>query len=107
MAEDRSRRNLLRRHRLLGNPFLAERGTGREDQRLDHDRHGARILQNLADVDVVELLEFETVDGHHGVRELHLFAQMNAQEPADVAVAGEHDRKTAENKFAKAGRNAA
>src|SRR5262249_21371985 len=59
---------------------------------LDDHRHRAGGLEHRADIDIVELLEFEPVDRDHGVRKLHFLVQMNAQEPADVAVAGQHQR---------------
>src|SRR5262245_50672120 len=69
--------SLLRRarrsnHALRWLPFLPRRGGHGKDQRLDHDRHRAGVRQHGADVDVVELLELETVDRDDGVVELHL-----------------------------------
>ena len=78
-----------RRRRL---PFHAGRGARRKDQRLDHHRHRAGRRQHGADVDVVELLELEAVDRDDRVVDLHLLAQVNAHQAADVAVAGQHQR---------------
>src|SRR3981189_1178502 len=72
-------------------PLLPERRAGREDERLDDDRDRARALQHLADVDIVETLDLQPVDRDDRVLELHLLAEMDADQPADVAVAGEHD----------------
>src|SRR3954471_3080825 len=77
-----------------GLPVDAERGGGGKDQGLDDDRNGAGVRQHRADVDVVEFLELEAVDGDDGVVELHFLAQMNAHETADVAVAREHQWMT-------------
>ena len=46
---------------------FACRRAARKDQRLDHHRHRAGAFQHRADVDVVELLELEPVDRHHGI----------------------------------------
>ena len=68
------------------------RRAARKNQRLDHHRHRARAVQHRADVDVVELLQFEPVDRHDRIGDLHLLAQVNADQAADVAVAGQHER---------------
>src|SRR5713226_7892599 len=73
-------------------PLHAERGAGGEDQRLDHDRNGARVRQHGADVDIVELLELEPVDRDDRILDLHLLAQMDPDQPAQVAVAGQNQR---------------
>ena len=49
-------------------------------------------VEHGADIDVVERLEFEPVDRNHRVRNLHLLVQVDAEQAADVAVAGEHER---------------
>ena len=72
-------------------PILANAVARRKHQRFDDDRHRARGVEDGADIDIVELLELETVDRNDRVRKLHLFAIMNADQAADVAVAGEHD----------------
>ena len=72
-----------------------ERGRGRKHQRLDHHRHGARGLEQRADVDEVELLEDDAVDRDDRVRQPQLLAAVNADQPADVAVADQHQRQAA------------
>src|SRR5580700_2961750 len=72
-------------------PILAETGAGRKNQRLNDDRHRARSVEDGADVDVVELLEFEAVDRDDRIFDLQLLAVMDADQSADVAVAGKHD----------------
>src|SRR6185312_8939018 len=74
------RRGLLRRL-----PLLADGGAGRKDQRLDDDWHGARALEDGADVDIIELLELDAVDRHDMVLELQLLEAMHADEAADIA----------------------
>src|SRR4030081_1441250 len=73
-------------------PLLPERRAGREDERLDDDRDRARALQHLADVDIVEGLELQPVDRDDRILELHLLAEMDADQTADVAVARARDR---------------
>src|SRR6476469_2205657 len=77
-----------------GLPVDAQRGGGGKDQRFDDDRNGAGVRQHCADIDVVEFLELESVDGDDGVFELHFLAQMNAHEAADVAIARQHQWMT-------------
>src|SRR5215475_5771588 len=72
----------------------AERRAAGKNQGLDDDRHGARALQHGTDIDIVELPELEPVDRHDWAGKLHLLAQMDADEAADIAVAGEHNRMT-------------
>src|SRR3954464_2847231 len=77
-----------------GLPCDAERGGGGKDHGLDDDRNGAGVRQHRADVDVVEFLELEAVDGVDGVVELHFLTQMNADEAAHVALARQHQWMT-------------
>ena len=76
--------------------------SARKHQRLDHHRHRAGGVQHRADVDVVELLQLQPVDRHDRVGDLHLLAQVNADQAADVAVAGENERMVAREAVAQA-----
>ena len=78
---------LRRRGRTLGLPVLADAFASRKYQRFDDNRHRARRVEDGADVDIVELLEFETVDRDDRISDFHFLAIMDADQPADVAVA--------------------
>ena len=76
-----------------GRRDATERGRCRKNQRLDDHRHGARRLEHRADVDEVEFLEDDPVDRHDRIWQLRLLLGMDADEPADIAVADENQRQ--------------
>src|SRR6266705_1378632 len=102
----RSRDSLSLRSRLARRP-APERGGGRKDQRLDHDRHGAGGLEQRADVDEVEFLEHDSVDRDDRTRQSRLLPAVDPDQAADVAVADEDERKAALEDLRQAGRDAA
>src|SRR5579875_3603210 len=57
---------------------------GGKGERLDHDGHDVRRLQQLADVDVVELDELQAVDGHQVGADPELLLQDAADGAADI-----------------------
>src|SRR3990170_27218 len=78
------RRSRLQRGVLL-NGWGRERAS-REDKRLDHNGHGPRGSNQAPDVDVVELLELDPVDRHHGVGKAHLLLEVYSEQPSHIAV---------------------
>src|SRR5205085_8239890 len=73
-------------------PVLAEAGGAGEYQRFDHHRDRTGTFHHRADIDEVEVFQFQTVDRDHRAWVFHFLAQMNAEKAAHVAVAGEHHR---------------
>src|SRR5215831_11889018 len=73
-----------------------------EYQRLDDHRDGARGRDHLADVYEIELLERDTVDRHHRVRQLELLDAVDADQAAYVAVADQDERQPAAERGGKA-----
>src|SRR5450759_4460945 len=77
--------------RLVGADFRM----AREYQRFDYHRDRAGIFQNRADVNVIELLQFQPVDGDDRVGEPQFLAAVNTEQAADVAVTDENKRMAA------------
>ncbi len=50
------------------------------------------VSRSCANVDVIELLQFEPVDRNDGIVQPHFLAQMDSDQPADIAVADQDDR---------------
>src|SRR5882672_4657090 len=82
--------------------LASDRGARRKHQRFDYDRHGARGLEQRADVDEVEFLEDDPVDRHDWIGQLHLLA-VDADQAAHVTVSDEDERQAAAKLIRKAG----
>src|SRR6266704_4299154 len=94
----RSRDSLSLRSRLARRP-APERGGGRKDQRLDHDRHGAGGLEQRADIDEVEFLEHDAVDRDDRILHPHLFETVDADQAADISFANQDERQAPAEDF--------
>src|SRR6185503_10818155 len=67
---------------------------GWENKRLDHYGDGSGGRDQRADVDEIEIVQRDAVDGDHRVLNLQLFLKVEADDSADITVIDQYQRMT-------------